>query len=310
MERTIALKRGRINLNTGEFPLVSATNGEASDGHILDVYGMEVDARVTLYSNHDADPLKRLGGAIHGTPLVSGKRKEIGDAKIRQTGIIDMEGDSERAEIRRDVAQGISVGDITKMSVSWSDSKTDPPIMRAALPKNHWAFSEAGSQGFNPPMFFPGSIMDEVSLVGRNADKLAMVGRANDTGRPDHVRAFYRMLVRGVDPWEKPEEIDHEQALVDAADDFLGREEMLEAVCAVCTARDLERADEPAPPEPTASEPAVREPIDFGAIVVPELNERIPEEVRSVIESVRAETDERIEAKAKAILYRMTGRVL
>lgn len=191
MERALTLERGRIDLETGEFPLIAVTNGEASDGHILHLPGMEVADRTPMFVNHFADPTMRMGG-LH-SPKVSGKVTQLGKARLHMTGVIDMKGDSILADIRRDVAQGVHVGDITAMSVRWDE--IEPPVARASLAKNHYAHSEAGADAWNTPMFFESSRMLETSIVGVGADAAAIIGRSQDTGRPQHVRDFWRVLI-------------------------------------------------------------------------------------------------------------------
>ena len=211
--RAFQLQRGVIDLETGEFPLILASNGEASDGHIIDVGKMEVGERIPMFSNHNADPMQRMGGLIE--PHVSGKKTRKGGAFLHMVGVIDMVGDGQLPDIRRDVAQGISLGDITQMSLRWDD--LDPPVARASLDKKHFAFSEAGADSWNTPMFFPRTEAREGSIVGLAADKAAIIGRSRDLSKPSHVREFYEILARGGDP-----------------------EEMIDDLCAVCTARELE----------------------------------------------------------------------
>jgi hypothetical protein len=168
------------------------TNGEASDGHIIDVRGLQVPDRVPMFVNHDADPTRRMGGLVDGKKV--GKSTRLGGASLKMVGVLDVAGDSASADIRRDVAQGISVGDITAMSGRWDP--VGDPTPRAALPKSHYAFSNV-SGGFSTPMFFPEATVLEGSIVGVGADAAALIGRAMDTGRPQHVRDFYAELTAG-----------------------------------------------------------------------------------------------------------------
>ena len=186
MERAFLLQRGVIDLDTGRFPVTLFTNGEASDGHIIDVRGLTVPERVPMFVNHDADPTRRMGGLVEGKKV--GKSTRLGGASLKMVGVLDVDGDSAAADIRRDVAQGIAVGDITAMSGRW-----DPigdPTPRATLPKSHYAYSNV-SGGFHTPMFFSEATVLEGSIVGVGADAAALIGRAQDIGRPQHVRDFY-----------------------------------------------------------------------------------------------------------------------
>jgi hypothetical protein len=181
-----------IDLETGRFPVTLFTNGEASDGHIIDVRGLQVPDRVPMFVNHDADPTRRMGGLVDGKKV--GKSTRLGGASLKMVGVLDVAGDSASADIRRDVAQGISVGDITAMSGRWDP--VGDPTPRAALPKSHYAFSNV-SGGFSTPMFFPEATVLEGSIVGVGADAAALIGRAQDTARPQHVRDFYAELTAG-----------------------------------------------------------------------------------------------------------------
>ena len=189
MERAFLLQRGVIDVASGRFPVTLFTNGEASDGHIIDVRGLSVPDRVPMFFNHDADPTRRAGGLVE--PHKVGKSTRLGGASLKMVGVLDVEGDSASADIRRDVAQGIAVGDITAMSGRWDP--VGDPTPRAALPKSHYAYSNV-SGGFQTPMFFPEATVLEGSIVGVGADAAALIGRAQDTGRPQHVRDFYAEL--------------------------------------------------------------------------------------------------------------------
>ncbi len=219
--RTLQLQRGVIDLETGEFPLILASNGEASDGHIIDVAHMEVAERIPMFSNHNADPMQRMGGLIN--PRVSGKTTQKGRAFLHMVGVLDMAGDGALPDIRRDVAQGISLGDITQMSLRWDDLET--PVPRASLDKKHFAFSEAGAESWNTPLFFGNTQAREGSIVGLGSDQASIVGRSRDLSKPSHVREFYEILSRGGDP-----------------------EQLADDLCAVCSARELDMQ------EPSAEE--------------------------------------------------------
>jgi hypothetical protein len=164
------------------------TNGEATDGHIVDVSSLKVPDTLPMFPNHVADPLGRLG-QLH-TPRKSGKGQTLGGRRLHMTGRIDLEGEGALADIRRDVAHGIHVGDITQMSGRWTGGTE---TARSGLPKNHWAFSDGGYRG----LLFEGSAMREGSVVGLGSDEAALIGRSHDLGKPEHVRNFYNTLING-----------------------------------------------------------------------------------------------------------------
>ena len=198
MDRSFLLERGRINLDTGRFPLTLFTNGEASDGHIIDIRGLEVAERVPMFVNHDADPTRRMGRLED--PKKPGKTTQLGRASLKMQGVIDMEGDSHNADVRRDVAHGIHVGDITAMSGRWDPIEAIP---RASLPESHYAHSQIEG-GWDTPMFFKRATVLEGSVVGVPADSAALIGRSQDLQKPEHVRQFYDVLVHG-DPLSREE---------------------------------------------------------------------------------------------------------
>jgi hypothetical protein len=202
MERDFRIEPSDDVVKTGQFPAVLFTNGEASDGHIVDIRGLEVDDRVPLFRNHDADPATQLGSLVN--PRKTGKTTRLGGASLRMDGMLALDGDGENADIRRDVALLISRGDITGMSGRW-DVLGDPKA-RASLDKNHYAYKK-DLGGFHTPMFFERARVLEGSIVGIGADSAALIGRSGDTSLPAHVRDFYRGLVGG-EPvaLEEPEE--------------------------------------------------------------------------------------------------------
>jgi hypothetical protein len=301
MERAFLLQRGVIDLDTGRFPVTLFTNGEASDGHIIDVRGLQVPDRVPMFVNHDADPTRRMGGLVDGKKV--GKSTRLGGASLKMVGVLDVAGDSASADIRRDVAQGISVGDITAMSGRWDP--VGDPTPRAALPKSHYAFSNV-SGGFSTPMFFPEATVLEGSIVGVGADAAALIGRAMDTGRPQHVRDFYAELTAGeTDPevlsltarveelegviqerdnaWRVVEKIKHDMAAIEE------EQEELAGVQAV----DVTTPEEA---EPERSEPRLPEVPDG-------LRPAFLEEMRRYID----ESPKRVSRKASQIAYRKMG---
>lgn len=196
LKRAMTIERGSIDMKTGEFPVTLFTNGEASDGHIIDVSGMRVADKIPMYVNHNADPTKRAGSLYAPSKVMppGGSSDSLGDSSIQMVARIDVEGDSSAADIRRDLAHGISVGDITAMSGRWDGVDSTP---RSALDESHYAFAARSS---NPNgVFFKEAIALEGSIVGIGADKSALIGRSMDDAKPEHVREFYRSLVDGYD---------------------------------------------------------------------------------------------------------------
>ncbi len=191
MERSFLLQRGVIDMETGEFPLTLFTNGPASDSHIIHIAGLEVDDPLPMFVNHDADPTRQMGQL--NSPHKVGKSTRLGGASLKMTGRLRMTGDGHAADIRRDVADGIHVGDISAMSGRWDPITAVP---RASLKESHYAFSKIEG-GWETPMFFEAARVLEGSIVGVPADSAAMIGRSRDLQKPEHVREFYDVLVHG-----------------------------------------------------------------------------------------------------------------
>ena len=175
-QRIASIDRGVINMETGEFPATLFTDGEASDGHILDIAGAEIPERMPMFVNHDADPTMQLGSIIKATRTAH---------EIKVVGHIEMEGDSALGDIRRDVALMMSRGHVSQMSGKW-DADQGATKRRSDLPREHFAYAKAGG------MYFGRWAAMEGSIVGLGADPKAVVGRASDVELPDHVRAFWR----------------------------------------------------------------------------------------------------------------------
>jgi hypothetical protein len=253
-----------------------------------------------MFVNHDADPTKRMGGLVE--PHKAGKSTRLGGASLKMTGVLDVDGDSAAADIRRDVAQGISVGDITAMSGRW-DPQGDP-TPRAALPKSHYAFSDVGG-GFSTPLFFANATVLEGSIVGVGSDSAALIGRAQDANRPEHVREFYARLTavepdpaiadalaRSVDLLARVEELEADLLARDVARE----EEELAGVRAVdvTTPEEAER-DEPVP-EAVRSEPEL---LEMASGLRPEF----VEDVRRQVHAIQREADR----KRTQFLYEQMG---
>lgn len=195
MERVFSLTRGEIDLETGRFPLTLFTNGPANgDPHIVDVATLETPERATMFVNHVADPTLRAGGIVDFRKV--GKRTVLGGGKLKAVGIIDMQGDGINPDRRRDLAQGIHVGDVTQMSGRWDGGEAIP---RASLKKSHYAYLEA-LDSWETPTFYKGSHVVEGSIVGVASDQAAMIGRSRDLSKPEHVREFWRALAHGGEP--------------------------------------------------------------------------------------------------------------
>jgi hypothetical protein len=183
----VRLERAQIDLETGEFPMVLATDGEASDGDILSIEGAQLPERAPLQNAHMNEATSTLGS-------VFGFRRELKSSpkKLRASGQIELEGEGAVSDIRRDIAMMISKGHLTGVSVRWEPLEWTP---RVNLPKEHAAFVD-GEREKDPRkrfgLFFKKWRVLEGSIAPVQADKQSLIGRAEETD--GEVAEFWREL--------------------------------------------------------------------------------------------------------------------
>ena len=141
-----------IDESTGVFAMTLATEGEASDGHIINIEGMKVHAPAPLLFGHDANSgTGNLGSWTGFSKFGSGKK--LGDHGLRGSAQIELDGEGAQADWRGDVAMMVAKGHIGAFSVRWEE--LEEPTYRINLPSDHPAFVEQG-QGitlFSPAAF-------------------------------------------------------------------------------------------------------------------------------------------------------------
>jgi len=165
-----------------------ATEGEASDGHILRIDGGKLPERMPLLVSHANDPVEQAGS-------ISAFRKRSKDSPPRLEAVGQIEMDGPRSEIRRDLAHMISAGHVDGVSIRWDTVPGGaPPIRRTNLPSDHPYFVDAESEPTDSPRrwgsFFPEWRALEGSIVAIGADPQALIGRAIETD--GEVREFWR----------------------------------------------------------------------------------------------------------------------
>lgn len=172
------IERGTMNLESGEFPMTLATDGEASDGHILNIDGAVTQTRMPLLFNHwSSESIPALGSVVE-------PRKDGG--RLRATGRFNMNGEDTLADLRRGIAQLVNDGDLRSVSVRWEGIKQ---MRRTALPENHPAYVKPGAGGPKEwGVYFDKWRALEGSVVWGGADPKALIGRAQS----DQVRAMLR----------------------------------------------------------------------------------------------------------------------
>ena len=170
---TDAIDRSRDGLEPASFRLTLATDGEASDGHILSVEGAELPAQLPLLIAHENDPRAQIGHLDSFSLHLRQSPK-----RLRAIGKIEMGGEGAAAEERRDLALKIERGHLRGMSVRWDSLGT--PIPRMELPDGHPARVEDDEPDARKRigLYFSKWRALEGSLVPVGADAEAAIGRA------------------------------------------------------------------------------------------------------------------------------------
>jgi len=181
-ERLVEIERA-AGTQPGVVKGVLATDGEASDGHILNIEGLEADVPKPLLFGHNAyDPWGNLGS---WTEFSKTKHALKGSAQIELNGV------GANAEMRNDVAHMVAQGHIRMFSVRWSPLV--PPIRRTELDSTHPAFVDSAKEKDWRKlygMWFEKASVDEGSIVTLGADPKAILGRMRDS--QGHARSVWR----------------------------------------------------------------------------------------------------------------------
>lgn len=190
-----------FDAETGLFQATLATEGEASDGHILSIKGGRIPARMPLLPAHWNDPTVVLGS-------LTNPQKELDHAppRLRVTGQIEMDGKGMPLDLRQDIAHMIAKGHLTGMSIRWDDVDGKPPVRRVNLPSDHPAFvDEAKEKSWRKRtgFFFEHWQGMEGSVIPLGSDKKAFIGRAEET--TGEVSTFWRAMAKHTSELEDPE---------------------------------------------------------------------------------------------------------
>ncbi len=178
----------RIDTDTGEFEMVMATEGEASDGHIISIKGLETGRELPLQLDHNRSAVANLG-------IVTNMRRDAisGLPVMRGVGQIRLTGDGEALAARRDLVDAISTGHVRGVSLTWDSVKHRE---RRDLPRSHPAHvgREEPDQRKRFGLFFDQSRAIEQSVVGIPADREALIGRS-EAAEDAISRAMWHSLV-------------------------------------------------------------------------------------------------------------------
>lgn len=199
-----------VNLQTGEFPMILATDGEATDGDILSIEGAKFAKAVPLQMSHINDPTATLG-------TIRALRRDLQShpKKLRATGQIETEGEGPLADIRRDVLFMMSRGHVRGISVRWDPIEF---TRRVNLPEDHPAYVNEAESSWQKRYgyFHKNWRVLEGSVVAVQADPASMVGRAEETDGA--VSDFWMRMAESTvaRAYERPDPADY-----DNKDDFV-----------------------------------------------------------------------------------------
>jgi len=168
IQRAAQIERADANPETGEFNAILATEGEASDGHILSIRGLKVPASMPMLAEHWDLPI--------GSILQPRKAKVDGIPVLRVRPQLEMGGEGDAAATRRDLFHMIQAGHINAMSVRWDTEKS---TRRINLPSNHQHFVDATKlEDYDPRRWgelIEKSTAREGSIVSLGADPAAVM---------------------------------------------------------------------------------------------------------------------------------------
>ena len=219
----------------GEFRITSATEGEASDGHILDIDGGEIPQEMRLLAGHENNARTALG-------LVVAPFKDLtaSPRTLENTARILMTGDGADADIRRDMAHKIANGVVNAVSIRWDDIES---VARIDLPEDHkFRVDRSDKTNARHGRLFKKWRAIEVSVVAVGADAGALIehaGRCEDPVQAQFWRSFaleasgdLSIVDEGgeeISDSAAPGEIGHAEGIRDATqDELLSRVEYLE----------------------------------------------------------------------------------
>lgn len=218
MERAVPLSGGIVNMQTGEFPMLLATEGEAADGHICGVSGARaLPDSIAMLWNHESTEMIPSLGKIHSI------RHDTVDgiAALRATGMFRLDGTGPLADIRRDYAHLVNNGDLQAVSMYWSGRvKT-----RRSLGAGHKFYGERG-------LYWPEPVPKEGSICAIGIDHRALIGRS-EAADNEATRIYWRLLS------ETERDENGQRSLADAFAAFNAALTELRAVG--CTADDVVR---------------------------------------------------------------------
>lgn len=199
-ERTAKIARNEGD-PSGAVRGVLVTDGEASDGHILNIGGAELPASPPLLFGHDDFSGRSNLGSWTSLQAHQAKSGELGSSFIEGRAQIDLGGpDGSDKDWRSNIAYMVDQGHIEAFSVRWQE--VGEPQRRVNLPSDHPAAVDEkkakGAQRWG--LYFEKWRMLEGSVVTLGADPAAVIHQMAQATGEARVRwraAFDDMLKRG-----------------------------------------------------------------------------------------------------------------
>lgn len=182
----------RIDTKTGEFDMVMASEGEASDGHVLRVAGISFPDSIPLQLDHGRRAIDNLGTVSN---IRRGKRDGV--PVLLGTGQIRLSGEGDGLAMRADLVDAISTGAISGTSLTWDANPSDIRE-RASLPKGHPAYVSPDEKNMRRRfgLYFEKSNAIEQSIVAIPADRAALIGRAEAATEAPSRALWHALLQR------------------------------------------------------------------------------------------------------------------
>jgi len=191
-ERTCSIERAEDGAVAGLISGILATDGEASDGHILNMSGVKLPERAPLLFGHDDYTGTGNLGSWTGFKKF-GNGKKLGSQGIRGDAQIELDGEGSQNDWRADINHMIERGHIGQFSVRWEE--IGDPVARVNLPSDHPAYVDSkkatGRQRWG--LWFDNWRLLEGSVVTLGADPAALVGRMQEA--QGDVRAYWRKAI-------------------------------------------------------------------------------------------------------------------
>jgi len=262
--RQFDVERASVDPEAGTFEAVLFTDGEASDGHVLNIQGGKIPDRMPLFVNHSADPTTQLGSLY-----LAG----VDDHKVRVRGEVFTEGEGAPLEVRRDLLAKMAAGHVSRMSGRW-DARDKDVKRRVNLPSDHPAFVDDAKETESRKrwgLYFEKWQAMEGSIVGLGADPQAVMRWARDEETPEAVRDFWREQVPGAQREGLLATL--RQSVREVLDAGVTPEDV-----SACLALDSTEPDEAADPDGLPEQPTdIREdePEDDGNSEIEEAHDRI-----------------------------------